>query len=311
MTLLPGTRVSNERLIFVKNVPSYVDDDQVAELFSPYRPVSYKNIYKGSSITTIVVGFRTTGDAARAQRETDGRCLGSAIIKVEMYEQRRSIRYIRDHGNNSTPWDVEQEEGYEAEQPDEEVPPKEVTTNFSPLYPAPVKLSSTATQGTTWAHIASNRYTQGVTKEPAIIKADSAPSPASTPIATPQISTAILVKPIEAEAQDSPPSSPVVVVSPGDTTIVATSEPLVRDEPSSDGTHEPQTEYQIMRWSGILKWAQHVGNDGTQEMQSGPVAPIDTTLVNNDGAEMDGNRDGALVFWNTHGDSGTRSWYQR
>lgn len=34
-------------------------------------------------------------------------------------------------------------------------------------------------------------------------------------------------------------------------------------------------------------------------------------LVNNDGAEMDGNRDGALVFWNTHGDSGTRSWYQR
>lgn len=280
MTLLSGTRASNDRLVFVKNVPSYVADNQVAELFSPYRPVSYKNIYKGSSITTIVVGFRTMSDAARAQRETDGRCLGSAIIKVEMYEQRRSIRYIRDHGYNSTPWDVEEEEEEEceAEQPDEEVLPKEVTVHFSPLYPAPVKLSSTATQGTTWAHIASNQRIQGVAKAPAITKADSVPSPASTLIATPQISTAIPVKPIEPEAQVAEPSSPVVAVSPGDTTTIAISEPPTRDEPSSNGTHESETEYQIMRWSGILRWAQHSGSDGIQEMQSRPFVPIDTTV---------------------------------
>ncbi|XP_014554901.1 hypothetical protein COCVIDRAFT_103790 [Bipolaris victoriae FI3] len=242
MTLVAGTRVSNERLIFVKNVPSYVADDQVEELFSPYRPVSYKNIYKGSSITTIVVGFRTTSDAARAQRETDGKCLGSAIIRVEMYEQRRSIRYIRDHGYNSTPWDVEEDEGEEEyeEEPYEEVPPKEATAGFSPYYPAPVKLSSTAAQGTTWAHIASRQHTQGVTNAPAITKADSAPSPASTPIAI--------------------------------------SEPAAHDETSSDGAHEPESEHQVMRWSEILRWAEHSSGDGIQEMQSRPYVPIDTMV---------------------------------
>ncbi|EUC48485.1 hypothetical protein COCMIDRAFT_33971 [Bipolaris oryzae ATCC 44560] len=282
MTLHAGTRVPNDRLIFVKNVPSYVADDQVTDLFSPYRPVSYKNIYKGSNITTIVVGFRSTSDAARAQRETDGSCLGNAVIKVEMYEQRRSIRYIRDHGyDSSVPWEVgEQEEGYsyEDEQPDEEVPSKEVTAHFSPLYPAPVKLSSTAAQGTTWAHIASSHYTQAVTKEPAITKADSAPSPASTPIATPQITTAIPVKPIEPEAQVSAPPSPVVAVSPSDTTTIAISEPSVRDESSGDGAHGPETEHQIMRWSGIMKWAQDSGGDGIQEMQSRPYVPLDTAV---------------------------------
>ncbi|EUC30343.1 hypothetical protein COCCADRAFT_104123 [Bipolaris zeicola 26-R-13] len=280
MTLVAGTRVSNERLIFVKNVPSYVADDQVEELFSPYRPVSYKNIYKGSSITTIVVGFRTTSDAARAQRETDGKCLGSAIIRVEMYEQRRSIRYIRDHGYNSTPWDVEEDEGEEEyeEEPYEEVPPKEATAGFSPYYPAPVKLSSTAAQGTTWAHIASRQHTQGVTNAPAITKADSAPSPASTPIATPQIPTVIPVKPIEAEAQVTQPSSPVAAVSPSNNTTIAISEPAAHDEPSSDGAHEPESEHQVMRWSEILRWAEHSSGDGIQEMQSRPYVPIDTMV---------------------------------
>ena len=95
MPLLPGTRASNERIVFVKNVPSYVPSDQIAELFAPYKPLSIKNIYKGSSITTIVVGFGSRSDAVRAQRNTDGKSLGSAVIKVEMYEQRRSLRYIK------------------------------------------------------------------------------------------------------------------------------------------------------------------------------------------------------------------------
>jgi RNA recognition motif-containing protein len=273
MTLLHGTRVSNERLIFVKNVPSYVPDDQIAELFAPYHPVSFKNIYKGSSITTIVVGFRSTGDAARAQRETDGKPLGSAVIKVEIYEPRRSIRYLREHEQAKIPLDVEEED--DTELPGEEIVPKEVSTHFPPLYPAPVELPSTAPQSTTWARIASNQRAQGVTNAPAITKADEAHTPASTPIVTPQIPIVVPVEALEPEPQAlQPSSSPSVSLNNSITSVM--SAPPAHDD-SSDGNEETEIGYYARKCHEILGWAQHSSNN-IQEMQLGLGEPADTTV---------------------------------
>ncbi|USP79517.1 uncharacterized protein yc1106_06791 [Curvularia clavata] len=275
MALLPGSKASNERLVFVKNVPSYVPQEQIAKLFSPYHPISTKNIYKGSSITTIVIGFRSASDAARAQRTTDGKSLGNAVIKVEMYEQRRSIRYLRDHGHTNLPSEAD-EEVDETERPGKGFTPKEAPAHFPPLYPAPVKIPSTAPQGNTWARIASNQRAQGATNAPAITPADEERTPVSTPVATPRIPTAMPIKPFDVKHQ-TPDSSPPAAVSLGNATPDAIFIPPDIPPSPEDMRTETEIEYRIRRWGEILGWAQSSSSDVAQSMQSEPFEPLDTT----------------------------------
>lgn len=152
MPLLSAAKAPNERLIFVKNVPTYVPEEEIAALFAPYNPISIKNVYKDSSITTIVVAFRSKPDAARAQHETDKTRLGSAEIKVELYEQRRSVRYIRDQGQaNRASISPEKEQN---EQPGH-LGPEGDSPSFPPLPPVPDKSHNAVLQTNTWAHIVS------------------------------------------------------------------------------------------------------------------------------------------------------------
>ncbi|KAL6154225.1 hypothetical protein ACJBU6_07503 [Exserohilum turcicum] len=281
MPLLPGTRASNERLVFVKNVPSYVPEDQIAELFAPYKPLSIKNIYKGSSITTIVVGFGSRSDAVRAQRNTDGKSLGSAVIKVEMYEQRRSLRYIKGQEQANLASSAGEEEGPEQheeedkeEEEEEEEAQEEARPYFPPLEPVRIKTPNAIPRGITWARIAGTQFAQGAISTPANLKADDAQTPSSTPIRTPQTPVDMPIKPFNPkdQAPDSPSPAPM---SLGDATPDAIFVPPTLDALSNaDG--ESEAEYGLRRWTEILGWAQNNTGDNTYATHA-PAEPFGTT----------------------------------
>ena len=65
MPLNNGAKAANEHLIFVKNVPGYIETDELKRMYESYNPTSLKNVYPNSNVTTIVVGFRTKAEAAR------------------------------------------------------------------------------------------------------------------------------------------------------------------------------------------------------------------------------------------------------
>lgn len=276
MSLLPGTRASNERLVFVKNVPSYVPEEQIADLFAPYNPISIKNIYKGSSITTIVVGFGSRSDAVRAQRNTDGKSLGSAVIKVEMYEQRRSLRYIRGQEQSNLVSSVAEDEPEQVqEEEEEEEEAQEARPYFPPLEPVPARAPNAIPQGITWARIAGNLFATPAVNTPANANADDEHTPASTPIITPETLAAMPIQPLKPKTQAPDSPSPAPPISLRDSTPDAIFVPPNVDSSSSNTDVESETEYGIKRWGEILGWAQN--NTGDSYDTHAPFEPFATT----------------------------------
>jgi len=89
------TRSQNSHLIFVKNVPGDLAEEGIPKLFNEYRPLAIKNIYPYSSVTTMVLSFRSRAEAIRAKEGGHDKRLGNAVLRTEIYEDRRSIRFNR------------------------------------------------------------------------------------------------------------------------------------------------------------------------------------------------------------------------
>ena len=93
-----NTRSQNSHLIFVKNVPGDLANEGIPKLFDEYKPLVIKNIYPHSSVTTMVLSFRSRAEAIRAKEGGQDKRLGNAVLRTEMYEDRRSIRFNRGQG---------------------------------------------------------------------------------------------------------------------------------------------------------------------------------------------------------------------
>ncbi|KAI0605286.1 hypothetical protein TUN205_10469 [Pyrenophora tritici-repentis] len=85
----------NAHLIFVKNVPGHLWAEGIPRLFNEYKPLETKNIFPGNSITTVVLRFSSHAEALRAKEGVHDKRLGNAVLRTEMYEDRRSIRFNR------------------------------------------------------------------------------------------------------------------------------------------------------------------------------------------------------------------------
>lgn len=112
------TKFKDEHHIFVKNVPADLGISAVPNLFEQHKPTRIKNVYPTSNITTIVVTFATYEEAQQAQEEIDGTRLEHVVLRVEMYDKRRSVRYLKETRNTHRPYlryIDEQEEDYEEE----------------------------------------------------------------------------------------------------------------------------------------------------------------------------------------------------
>lgn len=107
MTRVSGSKASNRNLVFVKDVPQYMAKTTIPDVFAKYNPISAKNIYPRGKTTTIVFIFRTRYDASQAQEATDQQKLDGIILRVEMYRQQQSMRYLRQNQvDNSLPDDA-------------------------------------------------------------------------------------------------------------------------------------------------------------------------------------------------------------
>jgi hypothetical protein len=133
-----------EHLIFVKNVPADVAITALPKMYEQYDPLRFKNVYPNGDITTLVVGFRTYEEASYAQQETDGMRFENVVLRVEMYSNHRSVRYLREARNSHRPLGT----SADCEEEEEETAPE-------PEYILPFGKTKQETTGrTTWARIA-------------------------------------------------------------------------------------------------------------------------------------------------------------
>lgn len=162
------TKFKDEHHIFVKNVPAALGISAVPRLFEQYEPTRIKNVYPTSNITTIVVTFGTYEEAEQAQEDIDGTRIDNVVLRVEMYDKRRSLRYLKDTGTRNTPRrsthrphfaqvEEEYEDEYEGDGEYEE-----------PVYVRPAATQPQVSPGTTtWANIVGNNRGNGMAPLPA------------------------------------------------------------------------------------------------------------------------------------------------
>ncbi|KAH7381398.1 hypothetical protein DE146DRAFT_285297 [Phaeosphaeria sp. MPI-PUGE-AT-0046c] len=165
------TKFKDEHHIFVKNVPADLGTAAVPNLFEHYKPTRIKNVYPTSNITTIVVTFATHEEAQQAQEDIDGMRLEHVVLRVEMYNKRRSIRYLKETRNTHRPhqgyveeedYDEDYEEEYETEYKEEvKRCAKPVATYALPFGPA------RQDSPTTWARIVGKSRGTGMDPLPA------------------------------------------------------------------------------------------------------------------------------------------------
>ena len=278
MPLLHSTRAPNEHLIFVKNVPGYFATDEIRSLFAKYNPASIKNVYPNSNVTTIVIGFRTKDEAARAQAETDQTRLAHVVLKVETYNQKQSVRYLRDQGQVTRPRGAAQEN--EAQYYDEEPIQEEGPVFTPPMEPHIAKDSTAAPQGTTWADVAGNRCAL-VHEAPTMLEVGSPTTTESTPISTPRMPIVVpqkLFAPgLEHKSSQRPPPE---VVSLGYSTPEALAIPPALSSHSTDTYSTDEIEDRIRKLGNIPDWmtiAQWADDSSCREHKPFPTEPLDTT----------------------------------
>ncbi|KAH9879553.1 hypothetical protein IAQ61_001371 [Plenodomus lingam] len=92
----PPRRRWDENHVFVKNVPQYLAKVTIPQLFEEYNLTSTKNNYPAGQITTMVFGFRNRDDARRAQEAHHNRLIDGVQLHVELYQDRKSVRYLRE-----------------------------------------------------------------------------------------------------------------------------------------------------------------------------------------------------------------------
>ncbi|KAH8722971.1 hypothetical protein GQ44DRAFT_774495 [Phaeosphaeriaceae sp. PMI808] len=93
------SKVKEEHLIFVKNVPGYMAKSVIPDLYEEYEPLRVKNVYPDGNITTVVVAFQSYEEARYAQQATDGMFLEDVVLRVEMYSKHLSVRFLREGRN--------------------------------------------------------------------------------------------------------------------------------------------------------------------------------------------------------------------
>lgn len=181
------TKFKDEHHVFVKNVPAELGIAAVPGLFEQYKPTRIKNVYPTSNITTIVVTFGTYEEAEQAQEDIDGIRLENVVLRVEMYDQRRSVRYIKETQtrNPRTRRAHRPHMGYAEETYDEEYE-QEAEELEEAVYVRPAAMPRRASPGiTTWANIVGNDRGTGMTPLPAPAKAVQTTDPTLTPDPTP------------------------------------------------------------------------------------------------------------------------------
>ncbi|KAF1850183.1 uncharacterized protein K460DRAFT_268704, partial [Cucurbitaria berberidis CBS 394.84] len=179
-------------LIFVKNIPTYMANRTIPKLYNEYGAFHVKNVYPQASITTAVVSFRTKEEAARAQKETDGMRFLDVILRVEMYEKHRSVRFIRDSGPAQRPLGA-------IEDDDEATLEEEVAFDTKHRYTPPLDvvastLPNDAPKGMTWAHVAADKGALTVMSPPSTPEAALSENKivtSSTPVTTPRTKVAV------------------------------------------------------------------------------------------------------------------------
>jgi hypothetical protein len=279
MPLLDSPKAPDEHLIFVKNVPGYVGTDTIRSMFDKYNPTSVKNVYPNSNVTTVVVGFRTKAEAARAQEETDQTRLEHVVLKVEIYNQRQSVRYLRDHGQPNRPLGAakEDEPGYLNAKPAQE----EASIFTPPLEPHVAKDPATAPRGTTWADIAGNRHAQ-VKEVPKAGAADSPATGPSTPTSTPHIPIAVPRK-LFAPGHRNANSPPQAALSLGHSTPEALAippSPSARSTDTSTASTTDEIGARVRAWDNIASWqavTQWAIESSSHQPTRYSVEPLDTT----------------------------------
>jgi hypothetical protein len=278
MPLSCSTKAPNEHLIFVKNVPGYLATDEIRSLFAKYNPASVKNVYPNSNVTTVVIGFRTKDQAARAQAGTDQTRLAHVVLKVEMYNQRQSVRYLRDQGQVNRPRGAVQED--ESEYLDED-PTQEEELGLAPhTEQHAAKDPTAAPQGTTWADVAGNRrapFNEATT----VPEVDSPATTDSTPISTPRMPTAVPQKLFALDLEHkSSPRLPPAAVSLGYSAPETLAIPPPLSSRSTDTSSTDEIEGQVRRLGDITSWttvAQWASESSGQQPVRFPTEPLDTT----------------------------------
>jgi len=279
MPLPHSFKAPNEHLIFVKNVPGYLATDEIRSLFTKYNPASVKNVYPNSNVTTIVIGFRTKDEAARAQAETDQTRLAHVVLKVEIYNRRQSVRYLRDQGQANRPRGAVQED--EMEYFDEEPAQKDKLVITPPRGLHVTKDLTAAPQGTTtWADIAGNRRAP-VNEAPTVPEVDSPATTDSTPITTPLMPTVVPEKFFAPDPeQKSSPRPPPAAISLGYSTPEVLAVPPLLSFRSTDTCSTDEIEDQVKRLGDIASWttvAQWATETSDQQPPHFPLDPLDTT----------------------------------
>jgi hypothetical protein len=272
MPLPRSTKAPNEHLVFVKNVPGYLATNEIRSVFARYNPASVKNVYPNSNVTTVVIGFRTKDEAARAQAEADQTRLAHVVLKVEMYSQKQSVRYLRDQGQTHRPRGAAHEDkpGYFDEEP-----------VFTPLpEPHTPRNPTAAREVTTWADIAGNRCAP-TNQTPTIPEVDSSATTESTPISTPRMPTAVPRTLFAADIKHrSSTLPPPAAVSLGYSTPEAITIPPPDSTHSTNTSFTDEIEVQVGRLGDIASWetvAQWAPESRLHQSTRFPAEPLDTT----------------------------------
>ena len=159
------TKAPSQHLIFVKNVPTYLAKYTIPDIYNGYGALGVKNVYPEGSITTAVVSFRTDKDAVRAQIETDGMRLDNVILRVELFNKQRSVRFLRENGLTKRPLDDIVEDYEESAQGEEGYDAGSERTSFDGNVAS--TLPDDAVKDTTWARVvANNNPTPTTAKRP-------------------------------------------------------------------------------------------------------------------------------------------------
>ncbi|CAA9966059.1 hypothetical protein PTMSG1_09418 [Pyrenophora teres f. maculata] len=151
-----NTKSQNAQHIFVKNVPGDLAREGIPRLFHEYKPTAIKNIYPNSSVTTVVLTFRSPTEAIRAKEGGHEKRLGNAVLRTEMYEDRRSIRFNRGQGQAKGKANAkEEDEAEDAEEAPEPAPTYTIRNKPRAKKSLVAAKKPTTVTGDTWATIAS------------------------------------------------------------------------------------------------------------------------------------------------------------
>jgi hypothetical protein len=182
-----NTKAKDEHLIFVKNVPAELAITAIPDLYAQFEPARIKNVYPTSDITTVVVGFETHEEANQAQQETDGMRFENVLLRVEMYNKHRSVRFLRETRKTHRPRGAVDEDYEELVEDVEQAAEAEYVLPFG-------QAQGDAPRITTWAKVVGNKNNAtGMTPLPApAVAATRPPTPTDqTPISTPIFEVAI------------------------------------------------------------------------------------------------------------------------